>query len=204
MTPFDRYTCFADLLSTEVEGRDFSIDHRLGRSGIVVLAPHGGEIEPGTTEIARAVAFPEHTFYSLVGMKARGNRALHITSARFDEPLGEAIVRRADSVVAVHGCKGAEPVVYVGGLDDSLKQRVESALEQAGFIVGEEPDGLKGRHPMNLCNRNARGAGVQIELTTGLRSAMFEDLTREGRTSKTPVFHHFVAALRSGITRNGS
>ena len=61
------------------------------------MAPHGGGIEPGTTEIAEAVAGHEHTFYSFSGVKARGNSVLHITSSRFDEPEGIAIAKEFKS-----------------------------------------------------------------------------------------------------------
>ncbi len=67
--------------------------HRSGSSGILVMAPHGGGIEPGTGDIADGVAGQHHSFYCFKGIKKQGNRALHITSNRFDEPLAMAMVR---------------------------------------------------------------------------------------------------------------
>jgi phage replication-related protein YjqB (UPF0714/DUF867 family) len=46
----------------EKEGRDYEVHQRKGASGIAVIAPHGGGIEPGTMDIADSVAGEEHTF----------------------------------------------------------------------------------------------------------------------------------------------
>ena len=52
----EKYFCYRDLKMHEVQDRDYRIDFRYGCSKIAVMAPHGGGIEPGTTEIADAVA----------------------------------------------------------------------------------------------------------------------------------------------------
>ena len=56
----DTYTCFADLQSHEVRGKDYGLDVRC-QSGarVAVIAPHGGEIEPETAKIAEAIAGTE-------------------------------------------------------------------------------------------------------------------------------------------------
>jgi len=36
------------------------------------MAPHGGGIEPGTIDIADAIARSEYTFYAFQGIKKRG------------------------------------------------------------------------------------------------------------------------------------
>ncbi len=48
---------------------DYLILSRQGTSGIAVMAPHGGGIEPGTSEIANRVAGDEHAYYSFEGLK---------------------------------------------------------------------------------------------------------------------------------------
>jgi phage replication-related protein YjqB (UPF0714/DUF867 family) len=57
----DRYATFDALRSAHEEGRDFRVEWRLGVSGIAVMAPHGGGIEPGTSEVARALAGFQHS-----------------------------------------------------------------------------------------------------------------------------------------------
>jgi phage replication-related protein YjqB (UPF0714/DUF867 family) len=41
-----------------------------------VIAPHGGAIEPGTTEVAEAIAGDRFSFYTLEGVKTRDNKRL--------------------------------------------------------------------------------------------------------------------------------
>lgn len=52
----EKYRSYDNLCRNEVEDRDFRIRFRHGTSGIAIVAPHGGGIEPGTTEIAEAIA----------------------------------------------------------------------------------------------------------------------------------------------------
>lgn len=194
----EKYSCFEELKKREVEGTDFLLVCRRGCSGIAVLAPHGGGIEPGTTEIADAIAGEEHAFYSFVGLKSRGNWDLHMTSTRFDEPLALEIARTSRRIVVVHGRKGQEPAVYIGGRDHLLKEGILDALRRAGFQVFKD-DRFPGASPHNLCNRTALGLGVQLEINTGLRRLMFHGLSSTDRKKRTPIFGSFVLALRSAL-----
>ncbi len=72
----DEYTKFEDLKKNETL---YEICFRERFSGVAVIAPHGGKIEPGTSEIARGIAGNEHTFYTFRGLRKDGNkRYLHI------------------------------------------------------------------------------------------------------------------------------
>jgi phage replication-related protein YjqB (UPF0714/DUF867 family) len=82
----DKYRDFAALSRTEREGVDFDIVCRARSSAVAVIAPHGGKIESGTSEIATAVAGDDFNLYCFQGLKPRHNTSLHITSGRFDEP----------------------------------------------------------------------------------------------------------------------
>ena len=85
----DTYPSFGALALSETEGKDFIVTCLRGaRDDIVILAPHGGKIEPGTSELARAVAGSDIALYLFEGVKPSGNRALHVTSTNFDEPRG--------------------------------------------------------------------------------------------------------------------
>lgn len=194
----DSYHSFLDLSHHEEEGIDYRILVRSGFPEIAVVAPHGGGIEPGTTEIAEAIAAGEHPFYSFEGLKVSGNGRLHLTSTRFDEPLGMDLMKRAGVVLALHGCEGERPVVFVGGLNWGLRNRVRNAMEHAGFNVDEHPR-MMGIDPTNLCNLGRRGGGVQLEISAGLRRTMFADLSRQGRKTVTPVFQEFVNAVRLAL-----
>lgn len=194
----DIYASFAELQRHE-PAHHYAIEWRVGRSGIAVIAPHGGRIEPGAMEIAAAVALPEHTFYAFVGRKPANNRDLHITSANFDEPVGLALVQRSQTALAIHGCGGGVAAAYVGGRDETLKQRVQAALARAGFSAPPAAPHLQGTHPDNICNRCRSGQGVQIELTWALRCSLFANLNRYASLHPTDRCDRFVAALRAAL-----
>ncbi len=65
----DTYSSYVELSAAELEGVDYRVLAQ-SRSTIVVLAPHGGGIEPGTSEIAWEVAGGEFSLYLFEGLKA--------------------------------------------------------------------------------------------------------------------------------------
>jgi phage replication-related protein YjqB (UPF0714/DUF867 family) len=165
-----KYACFADLQRHEVLGRDFTVMcvERIG-SSVAIVAPHGGKIEEGTSEIATLIAGTEHSLFCFEGLKPHGlNRHLHITSHHFDHPDCLALMARHERVLSVHGCMGHSQI-FLGGLDPELTRRVGDRLSAAGFEVIREGHRYPGRHPLNICNRGARGRGAQLEITHDLR-----------------------------------
>lgn len=194
----DKYRNFKELKLHEKEGTDFEICLRKGLSGIAVMAPHGGGIEPGTMDIADSVAGYEHSFYCFRGIKPFGNSKLHLTSERFDEPRGIRIAKGARHVLSIHGCTGRKDTILVGGRDTALKNSLINALTCAGFKTREskQQQGLRGTRPGNICNRGRTGQGAQIEISEGLRRKLFEPLASGGPNEKRPVFHHMVNTIR--------
>src|SRR3990167_9529066 len=75
----DTYSSFADLAAHEVRGRDYDllVRHRNG-TRVVIIAPHGGGIEPETARIAKGIAGAEFSLYCFKGLKRNGNGRLHI------------------------------------------------------------------------------------------------------------------------------
>jgi phage replication-related protein YjqB (UPF0714/DUF867 family) len=168
----DKYDSIAQLECHEILGRDYRI-HALERSGspVIVIAPHGGLIEIGTSELASLIAGEEHSLFSFEGLKPYGtNRQLHITSHRFDHPQCLELTARHAVALAVHGCIG-ESQIYLGGLDLELTTRVEERLRAAGLPAMVHGHRYPGRNPLNICNRGTRGRGVQLEITHDLRAA---------------------------------
>jgi phage replication-related protein YjqB (UPF0714/DUF867 family) len=186
------YRCFADLAKAQTEGKDsrVSVRRRPG-SSVAILAPHGGGIEIGTSEVARAVAGDDFSLYLFEGLRGSGNYAeLHLTSHRFDEPRCLELLAHSDYVVAIHGCKGEGRKVLqgrkvlLGGLDAELKARVAVALTTIDVDVRTTDHEYPAREPANICNRGRRGVGVQIELTSAIRlKGSFEPLTRTIRSA---------------------
>jgi len=201
--PMDKYSGFEHLSANESRGVDYEVRLRHGSSGIAVISIHGGAIEPGTSEIAEAVAGAEHTFYTLRGIKKTGNTDLHITSTRFDEPVALEIACNSETVISIHGCSDGEEVVYVGGTDSRLRECIEAKLRQAGFkALGGAPNS-SGRNKRNICNRSRRGMGVQLEISKGLRVRMLGDLSHV-RDQAGGIFDEFVHAVREAITESFS
>ncbi len=197
----DTYRNFSELAATEREEVDFRIRLRscLGAS-TVIIAPHGGGIEPGTSEISLAIAGEDLSFALFEGIKSTGNAILHITSANFDEPKCLDLVRSAHQVIAIHGENSDSDVVFVGGKDTSLGTRIRDALTAAGFRVERHPNAaLQGTADDNICNRNKQSAGVQFELSRGLRAKFFQALNAAGRKHPTPDLTRFANTVRKGL-----
>lgn len=199
----DRYSNFEALQAEQTEGRDFRVKVAMREgSAVAVIAPHGGAIEPGTSELAVAIAGEELSFAIFEGVMAANNRDLHITSTNFDEPRCTDVVMRSYAAVAIHGENSQQETVFSGGADATLRSHISKALEEAGFTVREhENPNLQGKSKANICNLGTSGAGVQLELSRGLRSTLFESLNAAGRVRQTRVFHQFVDAVRQGISR---
>jgi phage replication-related protein YjqB (UPF0714/DUF867 family) len=168
---FGKYPSFAELARGEIYGRDYRIQvlERPG-AGVLVAAPHGGMIEAGTSPIAAAIAGEDWPLFCFEGLKPYGeNRALHITSHRFDHPRCLELAARTPLVLSVHGCLG-DSCIHVGGLDLDLAGRIVQALSDARFEVEWPSSRYPGRHPANICNRGSSGKGVQLEVTYDLRA----------------------------------
>jgi phage replication-related protein YjqB (UPF0714/DUF867 family) len=200
----DKYLDFDHLSRNETSGIDYAISGRRFSDAFAIAAPHGGGIEPGTSEIADAIAGAEFCFYAFEGLKTSGNSDLHITSTRFDEPICLTLIRQSDIVVTIHGEDSdadGQPV-FMGGRNTELGECLGAALAANGFDVRRHPDPLlQGLEPKNLCNRAGKSrSGVQFELSRSLRETMFLSLSREGRKHTTPRFSAFTAAIRSVLT----
>jgi phage replication-related protein YjqB (UPF0714/DUF867 family) len=197
----DLYRNFAELSEAEIEGIDFriSVVKREG-SSTVIVAPHGGSIEPGTSEVAKEVANNDLSLAIFEGIKPRGNKRLHITSTNFDEPRCVALVLASDTVVAIHGEGSNGLSVFLGGKDDELCAQLKKALERYGYAVKTHgnPE-LHGLAAANICNRGRHGRGVQLELSSGLRQSFFQSLTDKGRKKPTDDLFRFAAAVREGL-----
>lgn len=191
----DTYRNFEELKAREAEGREWRREYRRRPSKVLVMAPHGGWIEPFTAELAEAVAGDDLSFYAFRGLKTRNNGTLHLTSHRFDEPVALEAVARADRVLCIHGERCSDrSFVMVGGGDGDLQARLARELEEAGFVLETPRQGLQGRNPRNICNRGRSGAGGQLELSEALRRTLRHDPQRLGT---------FVGAVRRALLAGG-
>ena len=198
------YKNFFELSRAEYEGISYRREVANRTSRFAIIAPHGGGIEPGTSEITKAIAGTQYSYYTFDGIQQEGNGRLHITSTLFDDPRCLQIVHDSEIVIAVHGCSGDGKFVYVGGLHYELKVILTTKLAKAGFDTYLTETSYAGTQPQNICNRGGSGRGVQIEISEGLRRIMFKTFDRKGRKITTDVFQKFVDAVRGGLISSGS
>ncbi|HXM80423.1 MAG TPA: poly-gamma-glutamate hydrolase family protein [Burkholderiales bacterium] len=164
----DKYTRFGALAATEKRRKDYDFQSRRKvASGVVVIAPHGGTIEPRTDKIANAIAGRDFSFYCFKALKT--DSGLHIASHLFDEPTCEKLVAAHQHVVSIHGWGAKGERVCLGGLDSKLIAALKKGLAAKGIEVENAAGPLSGTDPSNIVNRGATGRGVQFELTMGFR-----------------------------------
>jgi phage replication-related protein YjqB (UPF0714/DUF867 family) len=170
------YRNYKELASREVEEKDYQVRMNLRDGRILIMAPHGGKIEPGTTEIAEAIAGMDYSFYSFEGLKAERNSVLHIESHFFNEPRALKLVDKAEIVLTVHGqVDRKDEFVMVGGLNTNLCSVIKRELEAAGFEIRPPTRRLSGIDPMNICNRGKLKSGVQLEMSRKVRDSLRTD-----------------------------
>jgi phage replication-related protein YjqB (UPF0714/DUF867 family) len=199
----DTYKNFKRLSDVEKEGKDYRIWSNKIKSRIAIVAPHGGGIEPGTSEIAKSIAGDDFTCYLFEGIKSRENKKyLHLTSTNFDEPQGIKICYRSDMVLTVHGAEENDDFVCVGGRNQVLKNKMIQQLKNDGFNAIEDTTHHSGRNAENICNRCQSMEGLQLEISKGLRKKMFKELNRTHQRSTTRVFDKFVKSIRSVLNEN--
>jgi phage replication-related protein YjqB (UPF0714/DUF867 family) len=169
------YMSFKELVHREVEDQDYRIRIELRDPRVLIMAPHGGKIEPTTAEIAAAIAEDDYSFYCFEGLKT-DSRPLHIESHLFDEPRALQVVQKADVVITIHGqIDQKEEFVMVGGLNDSLRSEITRELEGAGFQTRVPTERLMGTDSQNICNRGKLRRGVQLEVSRKVRDLLRTD-----------------------------
>ena len=172
----DRYQNFEELRCSETE---FRIEHNcVPKSSWLIAAPHGGNIESKTTEIAKAISLAaKMSFYSFIGMKKPDGGDLHLTSHRFDEPIALYLAASHPRLLCVHGIlaeNGEGTWLILGGTFHQGVQLLKQKLTGLVSIRAQTPKGKRylGVHPKNLCNQGNAGGGLQIELSSGLRKQL--------------------------------
>jgi phage replication-related protein YjqB (UPF0714/DUF867 family) len=218
------------------EGVDYARRHRrherlddtLARTDDVprttVLAPHGGGIEPGTSELCLAVAgyhpanLPRilpagvtYDYWMFEGIRELGNAALHVRSTGCDDGVAVSLCAGSLNALALHGFRPQPPdfseddqVVLVGGGNTVLRGYLLEGLRDAGFDASDagQHGELDGDARCNIVNRTLLGMGAQLELSTPLRDAMFTEHSRPRRKhTTTELFWAFAAVCRDALDR---
>ena len=181
---------------TEEQARDHDefieqLEDDGGHTGLIVIAPHGGDIERYTDHqaehVASRLAAKGVNSWRCKGFKQGGAfECWHITSTDIDEacfPLLKSVIFRSFAyAVAFHGFDDPEiPYdILIGGTapdsPGSLKQKIKTAIE--GVVgsyftvhITEPHEHFGGDDEQNIVNRLTTGGknGIQIEQKIGPR-----------------------------------
>ncbi|MEU8590412.1 poly-gamma-glutamate hydrolase family protein [Streptomyces sp. NPDC048664] len=172
-----------------------------------VLAPHGGGIEAGTSELCMAVAgytpFDANTDAASAALPGEPQRdfwmfealanssAQHVTATHCDDPAALAACANNLYAISLHGFDDTTvKKIIIGGRDERLKRNLLAAFTKYGLTssttnpdwsvavaLAGSDDPINGDDPTNIINRTRTGAGAQLELSTALRQAMFGDFS---------------------------
>jgi phage replication-related protein YjqB (UPF0714/DUF867 family) len=189
-----------------------------------VIAPHGGGIEFGSSELCLAIAgyHPAtlavvpgtgitYDYWMFEGLRRSDNGVLHVTSINCDDGVALSLCAGSLNALALHGCTTLQAglpdeaeAVLVGGRNADLKLRLleEFAAAKLDAIDADGHDDLNGDDVRNIVNRTRLGMGGHLEITAPMRLAMFGRNTRPQRKdTTTEVFWEFVAACRNALAR---
>ncbi|MFF7885780.1 poly-gamma-glutamate hydrolase family protein [Streptomyces sp. NPDC020794] len=191
-----------------------------------VIAPHGGGIEGGTSELCLAiagydpaglsptpVAGPVHDFWMFEGLMSSGNGALHVTSTHCDDTIARSLCAGSLNALSLHGCspeqaglESGAKAVLIGGLNPTFRQYLLEEFTAVGIraLTASGEEEIAGVSPDNICNRTLLGMGAQLEITTALRASMFapgKNTVADRATNLLPPFWTFTAATRRAIDR---
>ena len=182
----DRFANYEELCKIYQKPRDFDIRIKDTRSCAAIIAPHGGKIEPATSEIAEEVASDTYKLYCFNGHVSKNNRSLHITSHNFDEPECLKLITECEIVLAIHGRRDGkgQKDVYLGGLDVPLVRSIANNLDAAQFSSKCDGHKFPAIHVRNICNRGRTRRGAQLELPYTLRMKLIDDPARLGEFSR--------------------
>ena len=166
----------ADALGELVE----RLDDDGEQTGLLIMAPHGGEIEAETGRQAgrlRArLGGDRASTWIVKGFDPPGPQTAfgrwHITSTDIHEAsypmLGRVAARRFDHAISFHGM--ASEKVLIGGAGPlALKLEIQAALREAvgeagvEVVIAQPGQANGGSSPANIVNRYCRGTGIQVE-----------------------------------------
>jgi phage replication-related protein YjqB (UPF0714/DUF867 family) len=162
------------------------LDGDVNGGGLLLLAPHGGDIEPSTDlqveRIFAALSGKPVVAWRCKGYDPRGTSAAfsrwHITANDTSEAsfpkLATVATHRYAYTVAFHGM--SDPGILIGGnapidLKAEIKTAIEAAVKGADIAVTVDngDSSIGGHMPNNLVNRYCDGTGVQIEQSPAAR-----------------------------------
>ena len=155
-------------------------------TGLLIMAPHGGEIEPPTDlqaeRLAEKLAGKRVSVWRCKGYHPRGGKAAfdrwHITSTDVSEAsyplLAKVAARKFEYAVSFHGMTD-DRILIGGAAPTRLRLEVRDAIRLAindpriAVDLAIPGDANGGKDPRNIVNRYVPSGGVQIEQSARAR-----------------------------------
>ena len=197
----DRFKSMTELMELTEENTDWIINSIERNSNVIITAIHGGAIEPATTELAELTAEKGgFDYFTFKAIRTKANAELHVTSRHYDEPKLMKMIANNTYAIAIHGCKGKDEIIYMGGKDEQLMDAMTEEFEKLGIDVRQAPSHMSGAHDDNIINCCKTEKGVQLELTSGIRKKLFENgrynkKSRENSSNWTQFMYDFAQAI---------
>lgn len=202
----DYYSSLEQLKSDLAEGSDYLINHFDRGSQVTIVSPHGGGIEAGTSELARAIAGKRYNLYDFFAKSYIARVRGHVTSTHFRDPKLLSLLKKSRICVSIHRMKDRHSTLYLGGSNSTLKNAVADELDKRGFLYTTDPPRLKGTSKRNFVNM-VQDKGLQIEIPKTLANQLITNIDSiytgkadyQPRCSDSQRFLEFVDSVRSGI-----
>ena len=158
------YNSVSQIRAEYEEDIDFFVQYKKNNSPVSVFAIHGGDIEGGTSELARTVAGDDYSYYMFEAY-GKNARKFHITASKFDDVPALEIAAASRLGLAMHVQKGNNLSICVGGGNLEAAKMMADMLVSEGYPVEFPCVRLPGKSPKNIVNRTRLG-GVQFEFTS--------------------------------------
>lgn len=184
----EKYKCYPTLSEDLVEGIDYRRSFRQLNSPLALVAIHGGNIEPGTSEIVKVLAADNFSYYSFESLRPESDQSLHITSSKFNDPKCLEICCNSYYVISIHGCLGEYPGIFIGGRDTIGRKQLVHQFKNSGLLAMKDRI-FPGLHKSNPCNLGKFGIGLQLEVTRKIR----EDIVNTSPSEQVDAFFRVVS-----------
>lgn len=167
---------------------------------VLIVSPHGGFIEKGTSAIAAATAQNCFNLFDFQGLRESDPADLHVTSTRFRHPELTKLLNSSAVALSIHGMGNqGHKTIWLGGLNTELKLVVLENLRLAGFSVNPDSPKYRGVSTRNFVNMTCH-RGVQLELSDELMAELFHGV--RFKAAKPVVTTHRFQALTRALRRS--
>lgn len=204
---------YAEVLQRNfMRGRDFRVafdDSNIRKC--LLIAPHGGGIEPGTSEIMRSVTeLGSWAWYEFIGYLRKGNKdALYVASAEFDEPTLVSLRPRAGFCVEFLGTSQAgHPFVYVGGNWDVGRRIMSGAINlfcQKHKLKALDPMAQIADLQESVKDVDRSSNLITLEFSRDARNLLFPpDASREARGRRSSLLKPLARSIHFALEELGA